>query len=252
VTTEDDFQSALDIDPQDWQTRQVFADWLQDRNDPRAEGYRTLGAGHKCPHNVTGVWSWSDVRAGHGSPAQLKLAWVSAMPALSYPSRRAAEDAAATAFAGLAPEIRSRISTGMVAAYKTPGQGSASVSARTTALLRELIDAVSAAGGVVEEAGSYACRSAPDLGVVGELYVSACGLLGVIPDVEEDGDEDDSDDVYDDEDDEDPGDVYEEEEDEDDDDEDDESEDWNGVHDFGDDADDDRGFDYTGDDDEGL
>jgi uncharacterized protein (TIGR02996 family) len=43
VTTEDDFHAALDADPADWQTRLVFADWLQERNDPRAEGYRALG-----------------------------------------------------------------------------------------------------------------------------------------------------------------------------------------------------------------
>jgi uncharacterized protein (TIGR02996 family) len=43
VTTEDDFQSALDKNPHDWQTRLVFADWLQEHNDPRAEGYRIMG-----------------------------------------------------------------------------------------------------------------------------------------------------------------------------------------------------------------
>jgi uncharacterized protein (TIGR02996 family) len=43
VTTEDDFQAALDARPSDWQTRLVFADWLQERDDPRAEGYRALG-----------------------------------------------------------------------------------------------------------------------------------------------------------------------------------------------------------------
>jgi uncharacterized protein (TIGR02996 family) len=43
VTAEDDFQLALDANPHDWQTRLVFADWLQDRDDPRADGYRALG-----------------------------------------------------------------------------------------------------------------------------------------------------------------------------------------------------------------
>jgi uncharacterized protein (TIGR02996 family) len=43
VTTEDDFQAAIDANPEDWQTRLVFADWLQERADPRADGYRTLG-----------------------------------------------------------------------------------------------------------------------------------------------------------------------------------------------------------------
>ena len=44
MTTEDDFQKRLDASPEDWQTRLVFADWLQDQGDPRAEGYRALGA----------------------------------------------------------------------------------------------------------------------------------------------------------------------------------------------------------------
>ena len=43
MTTEDDFQNTLDGNPADWQTRLVFADWLQERNDPRADGYRALG-----------------------------------------------------------------------------------------------------------------------------------------------------------------------------------------------------------------
>lgn len=44
MTTEDDFQAALDADPGNWQTRLVFADWLQERGDERADGYRALGA----------------------------------------------------------------------------------------------------------------------------------------------------------------------------------------------------------------
>jgi uncharacterized protein (TIGR02996 family) len=43
VTTEEDFQNALDANPKDWQTRLVFADWLQERGDERAEGYPALG-----------------------------------------------------------------------------------------------------------------------------------------------------------------------------------------------------------------
>ncbi len=43
MTTEDDFQRALDANPDDHHTRLVFADWLQERGDERAEGYRELG-----------------------------------------------------------------------------------------------------------------------------------------------------------------------------------------------------------------
>lgn len=49
MTTEADFQSALDANPEDHHTRLVFADWLQDRDDPRAEGYRALGVLRKRP-----------------------------------------------------------------------------------------------------------------------------------------------------------------------------------------------------------
>jgi uncharacterized protein (TIGR02996 family) len=49
VTTEDDFQKALDASPNDWQARLVFADWLQEQGDPRAEGYRALGLLRRVP-----------------------------------------------------------------------------------------------------------------------------------------------------------------------------------------------------------
>jgi uncharacterized protein (TIGR02996 family) len=49
VTTENDFQAALDADPADWQTRLVFADWLEERADPRAAGYRALGLHRAAP-----------------------------------------------------------------------------------------------------------------------------------------------------------------------------------------------------------
>lgn len=43
MTTEEDFQRALEADPEDYQTRLVFADWLQERDDPRSAGYRAMG-----------------------------------------------------------------------------------------------------------------------------------------------------------------------------------------------------------------
>lgn len=49
MTTEDDFQRMLDANPDDWQTRLIFADWLQERDDPRAAGYRVLGVLRKYP-----------------------------------------------------------------------------------------------------------------------------------------------------------------------------------------------------------
>ena len=54
MTTEDDFQAALDAKPDDWQTRLVFADWLDERGDPRAEGYRALGVLRLVPLRPAG------------------------------------------------------------------------------------------------------------------------------------------------------------------------------------------------------
>lgn len=63
MTTEDDFQAALDANPYDWQTRLVFADWLQERNDPRAEGYRALGVLRRVPEPEGWGFMWnSDTR----------------------------------------------------------------------------------------------------------------------------------------------------------------------------------------------
>lgn len=43
MTSEQDFAKKLDLTPSDWQTRMVFADWLEEHGDPRAAGIRELG-----------------------------------------------------------------------------------------------------------------------------------------------------------------------------------------------------------------
>src|SRR5579862_8640416 len=43
----------LDAHPDDYQTRLVFADWLEEHGDPRAPGYRALGALGIAPENWT-------------------------------------------------------------------------------------------------------------------------------------------------------------------------------------------------------
>lgn len=123
MTTEDDFQAALDADPTDWQTRLVFADWLQDRDDPRAEGYRALGVLRlrtgDSPHYP--CW-WSHTECAGVPPerryAQLPHYWFDqiAMSAkntnlwwLDYTTRRAAEDAAAFAFLELPAARRAEL-----------------------------------------------------------------------------------------------------------------------------------------------
>jgi uncharacterized protein (TIGR02996 family) len=133
VTTEDDFQSALDKNPGDWQTRLVFADWLQEHEDPRAEGYRILGRLRKVGCNT--VSGTSDVpewrphtemcwfvydpsfRYGWLTHAELHEDWVAEMGfgrcttkwSRDFDNRRATEDAAARAYARLPAHTRAEI-----------------------------------------------------------------------------------------------------------------------------------------------
>lgn len=44
MDTESAFLAALDAAPNDFTARLVYADWLDEQNDPRAEGYRALAA----------------------------------------------------------------------------------------------------------------------------------------------------------------------------------------------------------------
>src|SRR5262245_36399580 len=77
MTTEDDFQAALDANPNDWQSRLVFADWLQERGDPRADGYRALGVLRKRARDAdNGVVCPYVSRLGNASEYwQLPMDW---------------------------------------------------------------------------------------------------------------------------------------------------------------------------------
>lgn len=119
MTTEDDFQAALDANPTDWQTRLVFADWLEERGDPRAEGYRVIGLLKRYPRKEVGaVWSklgethwcvfeghehleddWFDLTT-HGASEPVHAI---------FDNRRAAENAAALAFSHLPAQRRAEI-----------------------------------------------------------------------------------------------------------------------------------------------
>ena len=112
--TEDDFQAALDANCDDRHTRLVLADWLQDREDPRADGYRALGRNEMHPMCLSGLWGYL-----RGS---LRLPGAQWMPYDWYEfcrrpgqidefvkTRREAEDAAAIAFFQLPVERRAEL-----------------------------------------------------------------------------------------------------------------------------------------------
>jgi uncharacterized protein (TIGR02996 family) len=55
MTSEEDFQRALNRNPSDHLTRLVFADYLDELGDPRADGYRALGLLQLSPYiRITG------------------------------------------------------------------------------------------------------------------------------------------------------------------------------------------------------
>ncbi len=123
MITEDDFQNHLDQHPDDHQTRMVLADFLQENNDPRANGYRALGKlrkhaldespnwGHQYTHdqNNTKYLNGEEMYKDHQIPKD----WLDITPKVhlrdnSYwrveDSRKALEDRLAHSFNKLPPE----------------------------------------------------------------------------------------------------------------------------------------------------
>ncbi len=135
ATTEDDFHRMLDENPDDHHTRMVFADWLEERGDPRAEGYRALGKLGRVPWlpehggkdwiygwNYDKYWKENLHREGtFGYTAQgkdtLPKSWnekareilPSVHGGLYHTDRRTLEDAAALAFGQLPPDSKEHI-----------------------------------------------------------------------------------------------------------------------------------------------
>lgn len=137
MNDEEAFNAALDANPGDWLTRIVFADWLDDRSDPRADGYRVLGwlrlvpelfptpkdiatRGFKGP----GRWNWGGNITGAPYGNSLTDQWLGAacravgrkpvgttFRGVSFDTRREAEDAAALGFQGLTVAQRARLVT---------------------------------------------------------------------------------------------------------------------------------------------
>lgn len=136
-TTEDDFQRMLDANPDDHHTRLVFADWLQERNDPRAEGYRALGVLKQQPFGANGNLRYvgehgfthdeNQIAKDRGYVGSLPRDWFDALgdPTSWWhigPNRRAVEDSVALGFQKLPPERRQEILSGphQMARYPEP------------------------------------------------------------------------------------------------------------------------------------
>jgi len=62
VATEDDFHRLLDAEPDNFDARGIFADWLEQCGDWRAAGYRWMWEKEKVPQHFVfnGVddWNW--------------------------------------------------------------------------------------------------------------------------------------------------------------------------------------------------
>ena len=137
MTTEYDFQSALDARPTDWQTRLVFADWLEERGDPRAEGYRVLGRLRRYPYRAATdasqpCWALGDFTVAEPSTgpdeSELPKDWFDRIfdpknkdheegdvgRYCLFFTRREAEDVAARAFTKLPPARRTELLTEQV------------------------------------------------------------------------------------------------------------------------------------------
>jgi uncharacterized protein (TIGR02996 family) len=130
------FHAAIDAAPEDAAPRLVFADWLEELGDERAEGYRAMGRLGRVPlapnynseHTIYHRWAWVDDcnvwgrsgAFGDGDilPHALPVDWIGRVENCpmygdtnlsagwrEWPTRRETEDAAARAFARL-PEDR--------------------------------------------------------------------------------------------------------------------------------------------------
>lgn len=134
MTTEDDFLAVMRVDHDDRTLRLVFADFLQDRDDPRADGFRAMTALGLClitdcwfnaanylgrpPEDTTNFPSAWFVLLNDGKFRNRTMINQSTVVAAKdadwcdYPTDLAAELAAAVAFSKLPAEIRRRLLAG--------------------------------------------------------------------------------------------------------------------------------------------
>lgn len=119
MNDEEAFQDHLDQYPDDHFARMAFADWLQDRGDVRAEGYRALGDKKLYPDMRGGITpTWFNYRTSFLRKNSLPKKWLILLTGyvlthrtgkvtywVDYHTRRQAEDAAALAYVEYAKEL---------------------------------------------------------------------------------------------------------------------------------------------------
>ena len=70
--TRDDFEHKLDNNPEDWELRLIYADWLEEQGDNFAETQRWMAEHQKCAFQNKTVWHWWDEESATIAPAILK------------------------------------------------------------------------------------------------------------------------------------------------------------------------------------
>lgn len=126
MTEEQDFIDGLDADPDNHLLRAIYADWLGDRGDPRAEGYRALAVNRRYPEDNDGPCPFWAIASNTPPDASRALPddWYNALefpgksviccPAWSRntaATRQELEDAAALSFGKLPPERQRELLT---------------------------------------------------------------------------------------------------------------------------------------------
>lgn len=66
MTHRETFERLLDENPADWETRLIYADWLESEGDDFCECQRWMAENQKCPLNAAGQYRWQYSAGQHG------------------------------------------------------------------------------------------------------------------------------------------------------------------------------------------
>lgn len=77
MNQEKPFRDAINNNPSDTTLQLVFADWLEEQGDPRAEGWRVLTEAGRRPHNYkpdsVNEWDWYSKYGSPDNPRTITL-----------------------------------------------------------------------------------------------------------------------------------------------------------------------------------